>query len=113
MNSFSVADGTVKKITSTPGILVVNFTDWKEQDWTITFENLIAFQSLGAEGEEISEIIESKKILIENINTEDIDDTTKSYSFISAWSSTPVLVIVAKGYETKKHNQSLTKVIYP
>ncbi|MGY3260676.1 hypothetical protein [Pseudomonas chlororaphis] len=102
MNSFSVADGTVKKITSAPGILVVNFTDWKEQDGTITFENLIAFQSLGAEGEEISEIIESEKILLENIRIEDIGNTTKSYSFISAWSSSPILIIIARAYKVEK-----------
>lgn len=106
MNSFSAADGTIQKITSTPGVLVVNFTDWKEQSWTIIFENLIAFQSIGAEGEEISEIIESEKILLKNINIEDIDGTIKSYSFISARSSNPALIIVAKGYEAKKHNQN-------
>ncbi|UVE45925.1 hypothetical protein KS461_01170 [Pseudomonas chlororaphis] len=106
MNSFSAADGTIQKITSTPRVLVVNFTDWKEQSWTIIFENLIAFQSIGAEGEEISEIIESEKILLENINIEDIDGATKSYSFISAWSSNPALIIVAKDYEAKKHNQN-------
>ncbi|WP_414881169.1 hypothetical protein [Pseudomonas sp. IT-P2] len=102
MNDFSITDGTIQKITSLPGKLSIDFKDWKEDSWTLIFENLIAFQSIGAEGEEIAEISMQKSEFLENLDQDDLEQDSKSYSFLCAWYQKPVLIVIASSFEQIK-----------
>jgi len=102
MNIFSVSDGTIQKITSHPGKLYIEFKDWKEEVWILTFEDLVAFQSIGAEGEEIAEISMQESELINMIDKNDLEEQSKSYSFLCAWHQKPVLTIIASNFKQVK-----------
>ena len=102
MNIFSVSDGTIQKITSHPGKLSIEFKDWKEEVWILKFEDLVAFQSIGAEGEEIAEISMQDSELIKMIDKNYLEKESKSYSFLCAWHQKPVLTIIASSFTQVK-----------
>lgn len=53
-----IAGGTIKKITCNHEDLLVDFLDWQENLWTITFKNIGGFKGVGAVGSEALELIE-------------------------------------------------------
>jgi len=106
MTLFSATDGTIQKIVSTPGKLSIDFIDWQEQRWTIFFEEAIAFQSIGAEGEEVSEISTIDTSFINLIDPKELNESSKSYSFISAWSSNPVLIVIASNFNAVQSDKN-------
>lgn len=58
MKKFPIPDGTTEKLMCDRSTLSIEFSDWQEQLWLITFHKLIAFQGIGAIGSEISEMYE-------------------------------------------------------
>ena len=44
MSDFPISDGTIEKITCTRTTLLMEFTDWQEKSWEITFDDLIFFE---------------------------------------------------------------------
>lgn len=59
MKKFPVSDGRIEKVMCDRNTLSIEFSDWQEQLWLITFHELIAFQGIGAIGAEISEMYET------------------------------------------------------
>lgn len=99
MTELSFSDGTISGITSRPGLVIVEFLDWQEKSWSLVFFNAIAYKSISCEGEEISELnvsdeteLSKEAMLIEG-------GTGRNFCFISAWSNSVVLTVVAEDYE--------------
>lgn len=57
MNDLVVNDGEIKKITSCAGLLEIIFEDWKESVWLLSIDELIAFESIGTEGETLGDFL--------------------------------------------------------
>jgi hypothetical protein len=57
MTEFTVSDGTTKKITCERESVFIEFLDWREELWLITFNNVLGCKSLGAVGAEVSEML--------------------------------------------------------
>lgn len=93
---FCVADGSIQNLCSSPGLLRVEFIDWQQQPWVLSFSGLVAYQSLGAEGTEIAELSRAPlSQLLAQVDPEELSSAPDSYSFICAWSGRPVLSIIA------------------
>lgn len=94
---FCVADGSIQNLASSFGLLRVEFIDWQQQPWVLSFTGLVAYQSLGAEGTEIAELSRAPlSQLLAQVNPGELPSTPNSYSFICAWSGRPVLSIIAE-----------------
>ena len=93
---FCVADGSIQNLGSSLGLLRVEFTDWQQQPWVLSFSGLIAYQSVGAEGTEIAELSRAPlRQLLAQVDPGELTPPPNSYSFICAWSGRPVLSIIA------------------
>lgn len=57
MTEFQVSDGTIERITCERERIFIEFLDWQEERWIITFEDVLGFKSIGAVGAELSEIL--------------------------------------------------------
>jgi hypothetical protein len=99
LSNLVINDGAIKKMISKPGSLEVYFEDWQENTWSIVFEDVIAFESLGAEGEELSEIKVADtgeyKIKVLRLFPDESEAKCRIYSFVSAWSGLSVLQVLA------------------
>ncbi|WP_139833049.1 MULTISPECIES: hypothetical protein [unclassified Pseudomonas] len=102
MNEFSAIDGTIKKITSTPRKISVEFLDWKEQLWMLTFENVVSFLSSSAEGAEISEITINTLETLKTTTTNEPTINLQTYTFLCAWHQIPALTVIASGFHQTK-----------
>lgn len=103
MTEFPVSDGTLEKITCERDSLCIEFLDWQEELWNITFENVLGVKSLGAVGAEVSEmLLESATSLSQELILIDVSEVGTSYCFTSARDNSVVLMIVASGYMAKK-----------
>ena len=94
-----IADGQIEGLTSTRQSLRIEFRDWQEGIWLLDFPDATAFESISAEGEDLAEvrIEESNDWLLGVKNTvQDELPDARCYSFMSAWSGTAVLRVVAK-----------------
>jgi hypothetical protein len=104
--SFSVVDGSIQGISSRPGLLRVEFIDWQEQPWVLSFNDLVAFQSLGAEGSQIAELsTAAMPLLMAQVDPQELTSSPHSYSFICAWSARPVLSVIAGSYHCERASQ--------
>lgn len=93
---FCVADGSIQHLGSSPGLLRVEFIDWQQQAWVLSFTGLVAYQSLGAEGTEIAELSRAPlSQMLAQVDPGELSSAPDSYSFICAWSGRPVLSIIA------------------
>lgn len=94
---FCVADGSIQNLASSFGLLRVEFIDWQQQPWVLSFTGLVAYQSLGAEGAEVAELNRAPlSQLLAQVNPGELPSAPNSYSFICAWSGRPVLSIIAE-----------------
>ena len=98
MQSLIFSDGTISTITSRLGVVVVDFVDWQEKNWSLIFNNAIAYKSISAEGEEISALRQLSDTEFSREVKSAGEGTASSYCFVSAWSEQVVLTIVAEGY---------------
>ena len=104
------SDGTIEKITCEREHLFLEFLDWQEQRWIITFENVMGFSGIGAVGAETSEFFTeemttlSKEVitLSKEVITLDASEIGTSYCFTSARGGDVILTIVADSYVAKK-----------
>lgn len=99
VDTFVFTDGTISSVTAHLGEVVVEYLDWQERQWVIVFSDAIAYKSVSSEGEEISALLE----LDETDFSEEVKsiDGSKgvSFCFVSAWSDSVVLTVVAAKYE--------------
>ncbi|MDQ3203009.1 MAG: hypothetical protein M3Q94_12740 [Pseudomonadota bacterium] len=103
MTSFSVSDGTIEKITCEYGSISIEFVDWQEERWTITFENVLGFKSIGAVGAEVSEmLVKDETPFSQELALIDPSEVGFNYCFTSARDWNVVLIVVANGYTVKK-----------
>ncbi|MFS2068617.1 hypothetical protein ACEN9D_07665 [Pseudomonas sp. CT11-2] len=103
MTEFPVSDGTIEKITCEHDSLCIEFLDWQEELWEITFEHVLGVKSLGAVGTEVSEMfLENATSLSQELILIDASEIGTSYCFTSARDNNVVLTIVASGYAAKK-----------
>ena len=56
MKKIPVADGTIEKLICNRNTLIMEFTDWQEKRWNITFNDLVALQMIGAAGPKTGEM---------------------------------------------------------
>ncbi|KAA0944620.1 MULTISPECIES: hypothetical protein [unclassified Pseudomonas] len=103
MKKFPVSDGTIEKITCNRNTLLMEFTDWQEQSWIISFQDLIAFQGIGAVGSEISEMYEASETSLSGeamrVNS---NETGKNYCFTSSRGGEVIFIVVAGDYDAEK-----------
>lgn len=103
MTEFPVSDGTIEKITCERERIFIEFLDWREEHWIITFENILGFKSLGAVGAELSEmLVKDVTPLSQELASIDPSEVGLSYCFICAREWNVVLIIVASGYKAEK-----------
>ena len=95
MKDLVINDGEIERIASSAGLLEVVFKDWKENRWLLSIDELIAFESIGAEGESLGELVIEEqneyKSKILKLLPEEADLKTSVFVFKSAWSGLPVL----------------------
>lgn len=103
MSDFPISDGTIEKITCTRTTLLMEFTDWQEKSWEITFDDLIAFHGISAVGAEVCDMCEEPaSSLSHEAERLGIDETGTSYSFTSSNSGEIIFVVVAGSYSARK-----------
>nr|WP_288453782.1 hypothetical protein [uncultured Pseudomonas sp.] len=105
MSDLVVSDGEIERITSVAGSLEIVFKDWKEDRWLILIDELIAFESLGAEGETLGEIVvedesEFKSRVFKMLPDESVVKS-KVFIFKSAWSGLSVLQAIGVSLEAR------------
>ena len=97
----NVSDGSVESLISTVGRLVVKLIDWQECVWEIHFSDVIAFENLSVEGEDLSEIQVGNSDEFFDRVLERIDESLDKYncvSFHSAWNHVPLLKVIARSW---------------
>lgn len=99
LSNLVISDGSIKGMISKLGSLEVHFEDWQESNWSFLFKEVIAFESLGAEGKELSKIRvddngEYKSKVIRLLPDES-ETECRVYSFMSAWSEVAILQVLA------------------
>lgn len=105
MNDLVVSDGEIKQITSTAGVLNIVIGDWKGTRWLLSINDLIAFESISAEGETLGEFIIQEqseyKDKILKFLPDETNLTTRVYIFTSAWSGLPVLQAIGTTFQAQ------------
>lgn len=103
MTEFPVSDGVIEKITCGRESLFIEFLDWQEERWIITFENVLGFKSVGAVGAEISEMfVKDVTPLSQELALNDPAKVAFSYCFTCAREWHVVLTVVANGYVAER-----------
>lgn len=103
MTEFPVSDGTIEKITCERERIFIEFLDWQEERWIVTFENVLGFKSVGAVGAEVSEMfVKDVTSLSQELVLIDPSEVGFNYCFTCARECNVVLTIVAGGYTVKK-----------
>lgn len=103
MTKFPVSDGTIEKVTCCRNTLLMEFTDWQEKSWVITFEGLIAFQGISAVGAEICDMYEEESSpLAKEAERLEIGETGTSYCFTSSNGGEVIFVVVAGSYRAEE-----------
>jgi hypothetical protein len=103
MTEFPVSDGTIEKMTCEHERVFLEFLDWQEKRWIITFENVLGVKSVGAIGAEISEMyVMDVTSLSQELLLIDSSEVGLNYCFTCARECNIVLIIVASGYTVEK-----------
>lgn len=96
MKKFSVLDGAVEKITCERERIFIEFLDWKNEPWIITFENVLGFRSVGALSAGLSEMfVKDVTSLSQELALINPSEVGISYCFTCARDWKVVLIIVA------------------
>ncbi|MBK5397406.1 hypothetical protein JFU47_11930 [Pseudomonas sp. TH39(2020)] len=104
MTEFPVSDGTIEKITCERERIFLEFLDWREERWIITFENVLGFKSVGAVGAEVSEMfVRDVTSLSQELTLIDPSEAGLNYCFTCARDCNVILTIVASGYTAEKY----------
>lgn len=105
MKDLVINDGEIERIASSAGLLEVVFKDWKENSWLLSIDELIAFESIGAEGETLGELVIEEdneyKNKILNLLPEEASLKTSVFVFKSAWNDFPVLQAIGMSLKAK------------
>jgi hypothetical protein len=102
MIKLAFADGVIEKITCSHEDLFVDFLDWQEKLWVITFKNVSGFKGIGAVGSEVSEFTEEEDgAFLQEIVSLDPLEGGRNYCFTSARGGNIILIVVAKCYEVE------------
>ncbi|MBK5552100.1 hypothetical protein JFU49_17725 [Pseudomonas sp. TH03] len=105
MTEFSVSDGTIEKIICERERIFIEFVDWQEERWLITFENVLGFKSVGAVGAEVSEMfVKDITPLSQELTVIDPLEVGVNYCFTCAREWNVILTIVADGYTVEKRS---------
>lgn len=103
MTEFPVSDGTIKKITCERERIFIEFLDWQDEHWIITFENVLGFKSVGAVGAEISEMfVKDVAPLSQELALVDSSEVAFNYCFTCTREWHVILTVVASGYTAEK-----------
>ncbi|MBN3865439.1 hypothetical protein HCU66_24865 [Pseudomonas frederiksbergensis] len=103
MTEFQFSDGTIERITCEHERIFIEFLDWQEERWIITFENVLGFKSVGAVGAEVSEMfVKDVTPLSQELAVIDPSEVGFNYCFTCARDWNVVLTIVASEYTAEK-----------
>jgi uncharacterized protein CbrC (UPF0167 family) len=103
MKKFPVADGTIEKLICNRNTLIMEFTDWQERRWEITFNDLVAFEGLGAVGTEICDMYEEENTWLSQEATRlEPGETGITYCFTSSNGGEKILLVVAGSYSAQE-----------
>ncbi|AZS49736.1 hypothetical protein DM558_02595 [Entomomonas moraniae] len=99
MKKLSISDGQIRKINNSSDTLIVEFVDWQEKSWEIIFQEVLAYQNIGAENEDLADLIELPETNLSKYMKEiELDEQKINFCFISAWTNFPILIILADSY---------------
>jgi hypothetical protein len=96
-----LADSQVLGLASTVGELSVSLQDWQEQSFVITFIDVVGYEVIGVESEELSHgSVSTSDPLIEHMRTTAHADADGLWCFAlwSAWNDAALLRVVARQY---------------
>ncbi|MGF0242265.1 hypothetical protein ACQR3P_26455 [Rhodococcus sp. IEGM1300] len=103
MTKLAISDSTIEKITYSRDSVCVEILDWREELWSITFNNVSGCKSISAVGTELSDMyVEDVTALSKEVASFDASEVGASYCFTCAREGWVVLTIVASGYAIKK-----------
>ncbi len=98
MSDLVVSDGEIERIVSVAGSLEIVFKDWKEDRWLILIDELVAFESVGAEGKILGEVVIEEenefKSRVFKMRPDKSAVRARIFVFKSAWSGRSVLQAV-------------------
>jgi hypothetical protein len=108
LNEMNISDGKIISFNASLQGLKLFIQDWEEQRWLIIFKEVLSFQSMSAEYEELSHldiVVEDnfKKYTMEYFDDENPRDYL-CFNFYGAWSDRALLKIIAK------NNYSISKL---
>ncbi|CAH0351044.1 hypothetical protein [Aquabacterium sp. CECT 9606] len=96
----SLNDAEIESVTAKREQLIVNYKNWKEESCTLVFSEVAGYQWFSPEGKSLSHgTIETDDPLLAHACEAAEEDSLigfKIYSFVSAWSNSKILRIVAK-----------------
>ena len=104
ITDLNISDGSVESLISTVGQLIVKLNDWQENVWEIHFSDVVAFENISVEGEDLSEIIISNSDEFLERILERVDESLDTYScvsFHSAWNDVPLLKVISNSWVVK------------
>jgi hypothetical protein len=96
----SFADGQIVSIARSGDGLLVTWRDYQEQVFALRFEDAIGYQAFGPVYEDLSHSTvetDDPLITLASQTTEESPEGFQVYSFVSAWTDTKVLRIIARG----------------
>lgn len=99
LGDIDISDGQVLEVQSTLSDLKIVFRDWREDVWSILFTEVLSFQSMSVEGQDLLslEIVkedEFKEKTMTYFQDED-SDRFLCYHFYDSWSDNALLKIIA------------------
>lgn len=99
LNDLNLYDAQIIEIKSTTQNLKIILKDWREKEWLITFNEVLAIQNLSVEGEDISHInvLDAdvfKSEVLDHFSDED-NQRYLSFNFYGVWSDKDLLKVVA------------------
>ena len=96
------SDAKITKVFTNGENLAVNFDDWQEKQHTLTFMDVVGFQSFSPEGQELSNGVSDEKdsfiVAACEAAQEDSPDDFQFYRLISPWTEKSILTVVARSF---------------
>jgi len=100
-DAIRVADGEIIRITTTGSRIAIQWTDWQETPRKLTFHDVLAFDSHGIEGEDLSHaaIDDSHPFRQEALRQAgETSDDYHCFLFFTAWTDEPQLAVIARDF---------------
>ncbi|MGO1298560.1 MAG: hypothetical protein ACTMIA_14820 [Vibrio sp.] len=104
ISELNVSDGQIIEFTIAADVATIVLKDWKDQVYTLVFNNIVGVEAYSPEFVDlchIKETTDSEQLRkLRSIIEADEDEITE-YSFISAWNDLSILSIFGESVEIK------------